>query len=68
MQVKFRHGSMDKLEEIMKVRPWIKEVRVFYDFEDGSLYFTEVDSKNESKSRLEKYIENELKISFENEK
>ena len=51
---------MDKLEEIMKVRPWIKEVRVFYDFEDGSLYFTEIDSKNESKSKLEKYIENEL--------
>lgn len=50
MQVKFRHSSMDKLEEIMKVRPWIKEVRVFYDFEDGSLYFTEIDSKNESKS------------------
>lgn len=62
MQVKFRHGSMDKLEEIMKTRPWIKEVRVFYDFEDGSLYFAEIDSKNESKSRLEKYIENELKI------
>lgn len=55
MQVKFRHGSMDKLEEIMKVRPWIKEVRVFYDFEDGSLYFTGMNSKNE------------LKISPENE-
>lgn len=62
MQVKFRHGSMENLEEIMKARPWIREVRVFYDFEDGSLYFAEIDSKNESKSRLEKYIENELKI------
>ena len=40
---------------------------MFYDFEDGSLYFTEIDSKNESKSKLEKYIENELKIGLKNE-
>ena len=33
-------------------------MRVFYDFED----FTEIDSKNESKSKLEKYIENDLKM------
>lgn len=33
----------------------------------GVQYLDEIDSKNESKSKLEKYIENELKISFENE-
>ena len=31
----------------------------------GVQYLDEIDSKNESKSKLEKYIENELKISFE---
>lgn len=65
MQVKFRHGQMETLEELMKVRPSIKKVEVYYDSEDGSLYFVEVNSKNESKTRLEKYIENELKISFQ---
>lgn len=65
MQVKFRYGTMEKLEEIMKVRPSIKEVRVFYDSEDGSLYFTPLDSKNELKTSFEMYLENELKISFE---
>lgn len=62
MQVKFRHGQMETLEELMKVRPSIKKVEVYYDSEDGSLYFVEVNSKNESKTRLEKYIENELRI------
>lgn len=64
MQVKFRHGQMETLEELMKVRPSIKKVEVYYDSDDGSLYFAEIDLKNESKTRLEKYIENELKISF----
>ena len=64
MQVKFRHGQMETLEELMKVRPSIKKVEVYYDSDDGSLYFVEVNSKNESKTRLEKYIENELKTSF----
>ena len=62
MQVKFRHGQMETLEELMKVRPSIKKVEVYYDSDDGSLYFVEVNSKNESKTRLEKYIENELRI------
>lgn len=62
MQVKFRHGQMETLEELMKVRPSIKKVEVYYDSDDGSLYFAEVNSKNESKTRLEKYIENELRI------
>ena len=64
MQVKFRYGQMETLEELMKVRPSIKKVEVYYDSDDGSLYFVEVNSKNESKTRLEKYIENELEISF----
>lgn len=64
MQVKFRHGQMETLEELMKVRPSIKKVEVYYDSDDGSLYFAEVNPKNEPKTRLEKYIENELKISF----
>lgn len=64
MQVKFRHGTMERLEEIMEVRPSIKEVRVFYDPEDGSLYFAPLDSKNELKTSFEKYIESQLKISF----
>lgn len=64
MQVKFRYGQMETLEELMKVRPSIKKVEVYYDSDDGSLYFVEVNSKNESKTRLEKYIENELKTSF----
>ena len=62
MQVKFRYGQMETLEELMKVRPSIKKVEVYYDSDDGSLYFVEVNSKNESKTRLEKYIENELRI------
>lgn len=65
MQVKFKHGSRESFDEIRKVRPSIVPVEVYYDPEDGSLYIVEMNSKNESKTRLEKYIENELKISFQ---
>lgn len=64
MQVKFKHGSRESFDEIRKVRPSIVPVEVYYDPEDGSLYIVEMNSKNESKTRLEKYIENELKTSF----
>ena len=67
MQVKFRHGSRESFSEIKKVRPSIIPVEVYYDPEDGSLYIVEKDSKNESKTRFEQYLENEMKISFENE-
>lgn len=36
-------------------------------FSKGVQYLDEIDSKNELKSKLKKYIKNELKISFENE-
>lgn len=62
MQVKFRHGSMENLEKIMEVKPSITEVRVFYDPEDGSLYFAPLNPKDELKTSFQNYIENELKI------
>lgn len=53
---------MENLEKIMEVRPSITEVRVFYDPEDGSLYFAPLNPKDELKTSFQNYIENELKI------
>lgn len=64
MQVKFKWGTKKQIEELMKVRPSITEAEVYFDKEDGSLYVVSFNSKNESKTSFEKYIEDQLEISI----
>ena len=64
MQVKFKWGTKKQIEELMNVRPSITEAEVYFDKEDGSLYVVSFNSKNESKTSFEKYIEDQLEISF----
>ena len=64
MQVKFKWGTREQVKELMKVRPSITEAEVYFDKEDGSLYVVSFNSKNEIKTSFEKYIEDQLEISF----
>ena len=64
MQVKFKWGTKKQIKELMAVRPSITEAEVYFDKEDGSLYVVSFNSKNESKTSFEKYIEDQLEISF----
>lgn len=64
MQVKFKWGTKKQIKELMKVRPSITEAEVYFDKEDGSLYVVSFNSKNELKTSFEKYIEDQLEISF----
>ncbi len=62
MQVKFKWGTREQIKELMVVRPSITEAEVYFDKEDGSLYVVSFNSKNESKTSFEKYIEEQLRI------
>lgn len=62
MQVKFKWGTREQINELMKVRPSITEAEVYFDKEDGSLYVVSFNSKNELKTSFEKYIEEQLSI------
>lgn len=64
MQVKFKWGTREQIKELMAVRPSITEAEVYFDKEDGSLYVVSFNSKNELKTSFEKYIEDQLEISF----
>lgn len=62
MQVKFKWGTREQIKELMAVRPSITEAEVYFDKEDGSLYVVSFNSKNESKTSFERYIEEQLRI------
>ena len=62
MQVKFKWGTREQIKELMNVRPSITEAEVYFDKEDGSLYVVSFNSKNESKTSFESYIEEQLRI------
>ena len=61
MQVKFKWGTKEQIQDLMRVRPSITEAEVYFDKEDGSLYVVSF-KKNSSNSDMsfEEYIESQL--------
>lgn len=61
MQVKFKWGTKEQLQELMKVRPSITEAEVYFDKEDGSLYVVSFKRKSANiEMSFEEYIESQL--------
>lgn len=60
MQVKFKWGTKEQIQDLMRVRPSITEAEVYFDKEDGSLYVVSFKRKNEMKTSFEDYIQAQL--------
>ncbi len=66
MQVQFKWGTRERLDEVRKTNKHITEAEVYFDPTDGSLYVVSLKKKDdailnsESKNSFSKYIEAEM--------